>query len=251
MSIEVDQSSQREEGAMTRTVADVMTKKVAVVRGDAPFKEITRIMAEYRVSGLPVVDESGRPVGLVSEGDLLLKEEFASDVETDGLFVSRRHRRERAKAEGVVAADLMSSPVVTIEPTATLGRAARLMHQKNVKRLPVVGADGTILGIVSRADLLKVFLRPDEEIRRDVVQAVSRMTMEPARVRVEAHDGVVTLEGQVERASLVAVLVNQVRDVDGVIGVENLLSSEVDDLMLQPQVITPWGVYAPSLRPGS
>jgi CBS domain-containing protein len=234
---------------MTRTVEDVMTKSVVVVSENAPFKEIARLLEEYRVSALPVVDETGRLVGIVSEGDLLLKEECASETEDERFFETRRHRHERARAEGTIAADLMTRAVVTVEPRAPLARAASLMHDKHVKRLPVVGPDGEILGIVSRGDLLKVFLRLDKEIRRDVVQAVNRMTMEPARVRVEVRDGVVTLEGQVERASLVAVLVGLVRCVDGVISVKNRLSYEVDDLMLRPQTITPWGVFAPSLRP--
>jgi CBS domain-containing protein len=247
--MEVIGSHRAEEDAMTRTVEDVMTKSVVVVSEEAPFKEIARLLEEYRVSALPVVDLAGCLVGIVSEGDLLLKEEHTSDTEGERLFESRRHRHERGKAEGVTAADVMTSPVLTVEPTASLARAAGLMHHKNVKRLPVVDPDGKILGIVSRGDLLKVFLRLDEEIRRDVVQAVTRMTMEPARVRVEVQDGVVTLEGQVERASLVAVLVGLVRAVDGVISVKNRLSSEVDDLMLRPQLITPWGVLASSLRP--
>jgi CBS domain-containing protein len=234
---------------MRRTVEDVMTKSVVVVSERASFKEIARLMEEYRISAVPVVGAAGSLVGIVSEGDLLLKEKYTSDTEDQRFFESRRHRHERRKAEGITAADLMTSPVFTVEPTASLARAAGLMHHKNVKRLPVVGPDGRILGIVSRVDLLKVFLRLDEEIRGDVVQAVTRMTMEPARVQVEVQDGVVTLEGQVDRASLVAVLVGLVRGVEGVINVKNLLSSQVDDLMLRPQVITPWGVYAPSLRP--
>jgi CBS domain-containing protein len=234
---------------MTRTIQDVMTRTVVVVPDSAPFKEIVGLMDEYRVSALPVVNDEGRISGIVSEGDLLLKEELAAG---DGrVFEGRRARRDRTKARGLTAADVMTSPVITIGPGATLAQAARLMHHNRVKRLPVVDPGGKILGIVSRADLLKVFLRPDEEIRRDVVDGLIRRTLllDQTRVGVGVSEGVVTLEGQMERASLVPVLVGLVRGVDGVVGVNDRLTFEVDDVTRQADVVTPWGVYAPSLRP--
>jgi CBS domain-containing protein len=236
---------------MTRNVKDVMTKTVVTVREDAPFKEIVELMEEYRVSALPVLDHDCHLVGVVSEGDLLLKEELAGSARGAPFIETRRKRHDRAKAEGLVAADLMTSPAITVEPVATLAQAARLMHHKRAKRLPVVDDEGRVVGIVSRADLLKVFLRLDDEIRRDVVDGLIRRTLliDHDRIRVEVDEGMVTLEGRLDRASVVPVLVNLVRGIDGVVGVTDLLSWEVDDVARNPDVVTPWGVYAPSLRP--
>jgi CBS-domain-containing membrane protein len=234
---------------MTRTVQDVMTKTVVVVHDTAGFKEIAGLMDTYRVSAVPVVDKDGRLVGIVSEGDLLLKEEFADESGRAPLFEGGRRRRDRTKAEGLVAAQLMTSPVLTVSPSATLAQAARLMHRNGVKRLPVVGVDGHVAGIVSRADLLKVFLRPDEDIRGDIDIVMDRTLMiDREGIRVGVADGLVTLDGQVERASLVPVLTGLVRGVDGVVGVEDHLTYEVDDITRQPGTLTPWGVYEPSLR---
>lgn len=215
-----------------RTVEDVMTKTVAVVRDSAPFKEIVRLMDEYRVSALPVVDAAGRIVGIVSEADLLLKEESVDRAEEEAPLFERRHRRvERAKAAGLVACELMTSDPITIGPDATLPEAARRMHQHGIKRLPVVDAEGHVLGIVSRRDLLKVFLRPDEAIAREVrVDVIERtLWIEPGAIQVRVHDGVVDLRGQVERRSLVPVVVGLVRGIEGVVGVEDHLTFEVDD----------------------
>ena len=122
---------------MKRSVQDVMTRTVVVVSGSAPFKEIVRLMREYRVSALPVVDDDGTLVGIVTEGDLLLKED--PDLrEPPGLFEAYERRVEREKARGLVAAELMTTPVVTIRADASVAEAARLMHDRRIKRLPVV-----------------------------------------------------------------------------------------------------------------
>ncbi len=196
---------------MKRTVEDVMTRSVVVVRDSAPFKEMVRLMDEYRVTGLPVVDGAGRLIGMVTEADLLLKEEYASSQawRAHG-FRWRRHRADRSKARGLVAAQLMTSPAISVEPKASLARAAQLMHERGVKRLPVVSDEGKILGIVSRADLLRVFLRRDQEIAGDV--------------------------RRLERRSLVDLLVEMVQGSDGVVGVENRLSFEFDVTRSGPRV---------------
>jgi CBS-domain-containing membrane protein len=166
------------------------------------------------------------------------------------LFEGKRNRRERAKSEGLVAGDIMTSPVITIGPTATLAQAAWKMQR--VKRLPVVDDQGALVGIVSRTDLLTVFLRSDEEIKRDVIEGTIRKTMwiDPDRFRITVNDGIVILEGQVERVSMIPVLVGLVRAVDGVVGVEDRLSYEVDDVNVHPEIVTPWGIYSGALRPG-
>jgi CBS domain-containing protein len=231
---------------MKRTVQDVMTRRVVVVRDSTPFKEIVRRMQEFRVSAVPVVDDAGRLVGIVSEGDLILKED--PNLARDPRLFERRHRRtDREKAAGLVAAQLMTSPVVTVSPDASLGEAARLMHHHLVKRLPVVAPDRTVLGIVSRADLLKVFLRRDADIAREVSEDIIRRTLwiDPATIRVTVREGVVSLEGQIERRSLIRVLVGLVQELEGVVGVESRLSYLVDDTEPSSELPLPWTALTP------
>jgi len=227
--------------AMKRTVSDVMTRTVVVVHAGAPFKDVVRRMQEYRVSALPVVDDDGRLVGIVSEGDLILKED--PDLDDAGhLFEGRQRRHEREKAAALVARELMTTPVVTVPPDATLGEAARLMHRKGVKRLPVVDGAGRIHGILSRPDLLKVFLRDDADIEHEVREDVVRRTLwiDPDTVLVSVHDGVVRLEGQLERRSLIPVLDRLVTAVEGVVGVDERLTYVVDDTAPSPDIPMPW-----------
>jgi CBS-domain-containing membrane protein len=228
-----------------RTVADVMTRTVVMANASTGFKDIVRRMEESGVSALPVVNDQDHLVGIVSEADLLLKEERANQPTHWRPFERGRRRIERTKAEAIVAALLMTAPVITIGPKATLGQAARLLHQNRVKQLPVVDEEDKIVGIVSRTDLLKVFMRPDEEIQREVAEDVliHSLAIGPHSVRTTVQDGVVTVEGRVEHRSLVPLLIGLVRGVDGVVGVENRLSFEVDDVHVWPQPLTPWGVY--------
>ena len=234
---------------MTRTVSDVMTRTVVVANAFTPFKELVRLMQEYRVSAVPVVDEDALLLGLVSEGDLILKED--PDLEGEPhRFESMRHRAERSKAAGLVAADLMTAPVVTVGPSAPLGEAARLMHRHRVKRLPVVNEAGEVIGIVSRADLLKVFLREDAEIAREISDDVLRRTLwiEPDTVGVLVRDGVVTLEGQLERRSLVSVLERLVLATEGVVALDARLSWIADDESAS-DIPLPWTALAPRGTP--
>jgi CBS domain-containing protein len=233
---------------MARMVKEVMTKKVVTAGVSDPFKDIVRLMHEYRVSALPVIDGAGRLAGIVSEADLLLKEERAGEVDQRRLLEGRRRRVVREKAGGLVASELMTSPVVTVSPEATLSDAARLMHQRGVKRLPVVDRAGLVVGIVSRADLLRVFLRPDHEIRDEIQQDVIFKTlwMDPAMISVGVREGVVTLEGQVERRSLVGLLVHLVCEVAGVVGVDNGLSFDIDDSTSRFEYVAPWVLPAPA-----
>jgi CBS domain-containing protein len=216
---------------MGRRVRDVMTSEVVTVGEQASFKEIAATMDEHRVSALPVLDAEGRVAGIVSEADLLLKEEFPVGPAGGRLFQGRRQRVERAKAAGATAAELMTAPAVTIGPDATVTEAARLLHRHGIKRLPVVDPAGPLLGIVSRADLLKVFLRSDAEIAQEVRQGVlmRAMWVNPDTVTVKVHDGTVTLSGQLERRSLIPITVSLVHGLDGVVGVVDRLAFEVDD----------------------
>jgi len=230
---------------MKPTVSHVMTPGVVTVDALAPFKEVVRLMQEHRVSALPVVDTDGVLVGIVSEGDLILKE----DPELGGgghLFESRRHARDRSKAAGKRAHELMSTPVISVAPDASLGEAARKMHRAEVKRLPVVDAHGHLVGIVSRADLLRVFLREDAEIALEIRDDVIRRTLwiDPDTIRIVVREGVVTMQGQIERRSLLPILERLVTSIEGVVAVDDRLSYAVDDTA-PGDLPTPWSVLAP------
>ncbi|MFF4632634.1 CBS domain-containing protein [Streptomyces griseorubiginosus] len=202
------------------TVADVMTRTVVAVVGDTVFKDIVKAMGRWRVSALPVVDGGHRALGVVSEADLLPKEEF-HDGDPDR-YARLRRLSDLAKAGARTAEELMTAPAVTVRADETLARAARIMARGKVKRLPVVDADGVVEGIVSRSDLLKVFLRDDEDIADEVRhQVVAFLFPDPEKpIRVVANDGVVTLTGRVRDTSIVPVAVRLVRAVEGVVGVD-------------------------------
>jgi CBS domain-containing protein len=200
-------------------VRDVMTTAVVSVDRGTPFKEIVRLLRERNVSALPVLQADGRVDGVVSEADLLPKEEFR-DADPSRLTQMRR-LDDVLKAGSVLAADLMTAPAVTAVEDDTLSRAARIMAKAKVKRLPVVDAGGRLRGIVSRGDLLKVFLREDEdiaeEIRREVVGYL--FPGEPCPVRVTVTDGTVTLSGRAADTARIPVASRLVRSVEGVVDV--------------------------------
>ncbi|MFD0367988.1 CBS domain-containing protein [Streptomyces sp. NPDC127114] len=210
------------------TVADVMTKKVVAVQPGAEFKEIVAAMERWKVTAVPVVEGEGRVVGVVSEADLLLKEELHDH--RLGLVEQMRRLDATAKAGSHRAEDLMTSPAVTVALGASLPQAARLMAAHRVKRLPVVDASGVIQGIVSRSDLLKVFLRPDEdlaaEVRRDVVEHLFPLSRRRVEVHVDA--GVVTLSGEVRDSALIPLAARLARAVEGVVDVRCELTAEGD-----------------------
>ncbi len=200
-------------------VSDVMTQTVAAVGRGAGFKEIVRLLEQWKVSALPVLEGESRVVGIVSEADLLPKEELR-DSEPDRSV--RFGRVELAKARAVTAGELMTSPAVTVHADATLAEAARIMVHAHVKRLPVVDDHGMLQGIVSRADLLKVFLREDEEIaeevRREVIASLFPSPLSPIQVTV--RDGVVKVSGRAKDIALIPTAARMVRAVEGVVDVE-------------------------------
>ncbi|MFF5439254.1 CBS domain-containing protein [Streptomyces achromogenes] len=201
-------------------VSDVMSHTVAAVGRRAAFTEIVQLMQDWKVSALPVLEGEGRVVGVVSEADLLPKEEFR-DRDPDRAEQLRRPD-DLAKAGGRTAEDLMTSPALTVRANATLAQAARTMAHARVKRLAVVDDVGMLQGIVSRADLLKVFLRTDEEIAGEVRREIlAHLFPAPvSAVRVEVHKGVVKLTGRSRDTSLLPVAARLVRAVEGVVDVE-------------------------------
>ena len=158
-------------------IKDVMTSDVIAVRADMPFKEIVDILADRGISAVPVVDDEDRVIGVVSEADLLHKTEFAGESVANRLLESRRHRTAREKAAGDVAGELMTAPAVTVTADVSVIEAARIMEEKEIKRLPVVDRQGRVVGIVSRRDLLKAFLQPDPDIKAEILEQVFRRAM--------------------------------------------------------------------------
>jgi CBS domain-containing protein len=226
---------------MHSLVKDLMTTPVVTVGPATPFKEIVVRLAEHRVSAVPVVDDSGLVLGVVSEADLLLKEEFPEPDKDIPLWWTKRARMEREKAAASLARDLMTVAVVSISPDATAAEAARRMHTAKVKRLPVVDRGGRLVGILSRGDLLKVFDRSDDAIRREIIEdvIVGEFMMAPSRFFLDVTQGVVVLQGRVERRNLLPYLVRAVHGVEGVVRVENRLSHDFDDRDAD-QVTFPW-----------
>ena len=214
-----------------------MTRRVHVASPLTPFKLLVRLIEENRVSAIPIVDGQGIPVGLVSEADLLLKQRRTELADRHDIVHPFKQRHDAAKARGMVASELMSSPPITIAVDASLTAAARLMHELNVRRLIVVDERGKIAGIVSRSDILQLFLRTDEEVREDVVGHVipSIFWPSPENLGVEVAWNVVTLTGEVDRRSDVEILSRMTRQVDGVVGVINHLGYRWDDTGFHPR----------------
>ncbi|MCQ8770526.1 CBS domain-containing protein [Streptomyces telluris] len=203
-----------------RTVSDVMTQTVVAVSRGAPYKEIARTLAEWKVSAVPVLAGEGRVIGVVSEADLLPKEQYKDRGPAD--VAGPDQLSDLAKAAARTAADLMSTPAVTVHADATVAEAARIMARKGVKRLPVIDAEGKLTGIVSRADLLKVYLRSDEDIAQEVRdEVVARLfPHQPPTVEVQVGEGVVTLSGHLPDATLLPLVARLVRAVEGVVNVD-------------------------------
>lgn len=201
--------------ASPHTVSDVMTHTAVAVGRRASYKEIVQLMEHWKISALPVLEGEGRVIGVVSEADLLPKEEYRVDAPT----ASDRLPSDVARAGAVYAEELMSSPAVTVHPDATLAEAARIMARRRVKRLPVVDRVGMLEGVVSRGDLLKVFLRSDEDIAGEIRSGVLPNIPNTTEVEVSVKDGVVVLGGHLDDRALVPLLARAVRAVEGVVDI--------------------------------
>ena len=203
------------------TVADVMTRKAVAVRDGAEFKEIVDALRNAHVSALPVLDSENHVIGVVSEGDLLVKEAAVAGQRK----ATRRHAGGADKATEVLAIGLMTQPAVTIGRDATVAQAARVMSSKKIRRLPVVDDWGRLIGIVSQLDLLSVYSRDDCDIRGDVLGIVTRQfALDPHVVEVTVKAGIVTLNGPIEIPASAPYLLDDIRHVEGVVDVRDRLS---------------------------
>lgn len=218
-------------------VRDVMTTKVITVRPDTPATEIARLLVENRISGVPVVDEEGRVLGVVSEGDLIRRLEDADDGRRRSWWLEllaspERRAEDYVKAHGRLARDIMTEEVTVIDEEATLAEAARLLEERHIKRLPVV-RDGKLVGLVARADLLRALaLQPAPEAKLDDRAIRERLLAELERagqsyhpyVNIVVSDGVVHLWGFVGSAKEAEAMVVAAQNVPGVVSVDSHLS---------------------------
>jgi CBS domain-containing protein len=216
-------------------VRDVMTHDVICVTGDTPFKDIVDTLSRHRVSAVPVVDADQKVLGVVSESDLLAKVVTGGDPRARIQGGHSTRAQTRRKSHGEVAGELMSAPAVTVHGESSVVHAARVAAMARVRRLPVVDAHGSLVGIVTRSDLLRVFLRNDDEICTHIMAMFdSQFCIDTTAVDIAVHDGVVTLTGEVERRLVITPLVDAVRATAGVVGVHDNLTYRFDDRILPP-----------------
>jgi len=208
---------------MSTLVRDVMTREVLVARPEMTFRELVRVIEDHHVHALPVVDDQRRVLGIVAESDLLTDELTAGHVRT------RLEHHGRRRPVGVVAGEIMTSPAVTIDQSQTLSYAARVLHQRHIGRLPVVEHDARLIGIVTRSDLLTVFLGSDEDLLAAIQEAIAAVDDSPT-IWANVDDGVVVLQGSADLLSHVGVVAEHVRRVPGIVHLDVRATAAYDDV---------------------
>jgi len=212
-----------------RRVSDVMTTSVVTVDRITPYQEIDRLLTERKISGVPVLMMGRQVAGVVSEADLLAAEDETARRARMANAIGRRWRLRKRPHTSLTAGALMTAPAITIGPGATIPAAARLMNTRHLRRLPVIDEDGKLVGIVSRRDLLSVFLRPDADIVHDARQVLGELPLaDPKDVIVTVRHGVVSLTGTMrpepgQEQDLIPLVLRLIWDIDGVVDVVNKL----------------------------
>jgi CBS domain-containing protein len=207
----------------SREVGDVMTTSVVTVDRITPYKEIARLLAVHRISGLPVLKMGREVAGVVTEADLLAAQ--AGTARRLHASVTRSWWPHRQEHPALTAGELMTAPAITVGPHVTIPAAARLMNTQRIRRLPVVDDKGSLIGIVSRRDLLSVFLRPDEDIKADICQVLDEiLAAEPGEADVTVRNGIVTLTGSLDpkggpHGDLIPLAIRLMWGVDGVVDI--------------------------------
>jgi len=208
---------------MSTLVRDVMTREVLVARPEMTFRELVRVIEDHHVHALPVVDDQRRVLGIVAESDLLTDELTAGHVRT------RLEHHGRVRPAGVVAGEIMTTPAVIIDESQTLSYAARVLHQRHIGRLPVVEHDARLIGIVTRSDLLTVFLGSDEDLLAAIQEAIAAVDDSPT-IWANVDDGVVVLHGSADLLSHVGVVAEHVRRVPGIVHLDVRATAAYDDV---------------------
>lgn len=232
------------------TIRDVMSPSVVTIKPETPLKEVARLLIDRRISGVPVVDGEGLVLGVVSEADLLVKEQGADAIRHRRLSrllgESTESRTQTVKLGAVTAAEAMTSPAVTIASGRPIHEAAAIMTARHVNRLPVID-DGRLVGIVSRADLVRAYVRSDDElaatIRDDVILRI--LWLNPTHFTVLVKDGVAFVTGQVDRRSTAEILDETIRMVPGIVDVRASVRWSVDDSHMKPAANHPVFPYSP------
>ena len=213
-------------------IEELMTRDVATVGRETPLKDVASMLAERRISGLPVVGDQRNVLGVVSEADILVKE-LGPEPRHGGLlgWLLEGGRADEGKLAARTAGEAMSSPAITIRAEKQVSEAARLMMENGIKRLPIVDADGRLVGIVTRSDLVRAFARTDAEIEREIREEIVTRTLwiDDKKVDIRVEQGDVTLSGQLERRSDAELLPQFVERVPGVVSVTSTLTWDWDD----------------------
>lgn len=211
-------------------VEELMSEAVITVPPDATVKKVASLLVEHGISGVPVVDESGVVLGVVSEGDILLKERGTERESRMLQWLLGGVSIETEKLEARTASEAMTSPAITIGASKSACQAARVMTDEGIKRLPVVDGSGSLIGIVTRSDLVKAFARSDEDVEREIEDMVLRtLWIEDANLQIRVDEGEVRLAGKLQRRTDAELLPRFVSRVPGVVSVTSTLRWEWDD----------------------
>ncbi len=206
-------------------VADIMTRNVRAVRPELSLKDAAALLAEHRIGGMPVVDDDGMPVGVISKTDIVIKERGELPKRRRWrMFRSGGDDATAAKVTAQTVGDAMSSPAVTIGPESSVSIAADRMVDCGINRLPVVQRD-RLVGILARHDLVRVFARDDAEIAREIRDDAFEGLSWPEAIQFDVKDGAVTMRGQTDTLADARLLPVQVRHVLGVVSVDSELSA--------------------------
>ena len=214
-------------------IQEIMTSDVLTIGPEAEIRDVARIFVEHGISGLPVCGAGREILGVVSEGDILFKEQGSSRRRPVLSRFGGKESKEAEKALAVKVSEAMTTPAITVAPNRSVADAAKLMSERGINRLPVVKRDGQLVGIVTRTDLVRAFVRTDEEIRREITEDLIRGTLwieVPETIRVDVERGAVRLQGHLETSSDASLLVRLVSRVPGVVSVETDLSWATDDM---------------------
>ena len=207
---------------------EIMSTPVVTVRPETPLKEVAELMAQHRITGVPVVDARGHLVGIISESDFIRKMEGEQHRSLWGSLVEARGKKRELQTQA--ASELMTTRVIMGDPEMSVRELTRLMSAYDVNRIPIV-EEGRVIGIVTRADILRTFVRADTAITEEVRWKLAHeLWIEPSGLEIVTHNGVVSIVGEVDTQSDVALAQRWAAATEGVVAVDvQGLRYRVDD----------------------